>query len=347
MTKSMKAVAGIASAALLAGMNGATAQWIFPEGPGVKSSSQARAVEADGAPSPDLPEGWRWVVPVRPFSLESARHPNAWQAASFEGGAMRAITREGRPLEVMVWSAAGSSDSIAERVSFRVFLLDEAADNIGHNGKSSLRTDEAAMISFHWEDPTRLSGARWIGLAMLDYEGRAERAQNHREASEATGLRFPELPRVGEPFEFELKTLDGTRVTHEDFLGKVVIFDAWATWCGPCMQKMPEMRKLRDMYADRGVEIVGISMERYADDAAQRAKRAIERHELDWIHIDGSPSLEARRMWYNITGIESLPRMFIVDRNGVLRKDQYPGYWLPEFLDDLLEEQPPQAAAGD
>lgn len=47
----------------------------------------------------------------------------------------------------------------------------------------------------------------------------------------------------------------------EAFRGKVVILDIWATWCGPCRMEIPDFVKLQDKYRDRGLEIVGVSID--------------------------------------------------------------------------------------
>ena len=59
----------------------------------------------------------------------------------------------------------------------------------------------------------------------------------------------------------------GSAVTLEDFRGKVVLLDFWATWCKPCLAQMPHTQKLHDKYNKMGLEILGVHSERKADPA--------------------------------------------------------------------------------
>ncbi|MEJ7578034.1 MAG: TlpA disulfide reductase family protein [Pyrinomonadaceae bacterium] len=68
-----------------------------------------------------------------------------------------------------------------------------------------------------------------------------------------------ELP--ASAIDAELKTLDGKTLRLADYKGKVVVLDLWATWCGPCRQEIPHLVALRNDYAARGVEVIGLTIE--------------------------------------------------------------------------------------
>jgi thiol-disulfide isomerase/thioredoxin len=58
---------------------------------------------------------------------------------------------------------------------------------------------------------------------------------------------------------FVLNDPDGKAISFEQFKGKYVWIDFWASWCGPCKQAFPHMKELYAQYKDKGFEIVGVS----------------------------------------------------------------------------------------
>lgn len=81
--------------------------------------------------------------------------------------------------------------------------------------------------------------------------------------------------------EFELTTPDGKKLALKDLRGHIVLIDFWASWCGPCMDEMPNVKAIYEKYHDRGLEIVGVSM----DNNKANWERAIERAGLVWHHV--------------------------------------------------------------
>ena len=64
---------------------------------------------------------------------------------------------------------------------------------------------------------------------------------------------------VAPPYSFE--TWDGQTLSQEDFAGRLVVLNFWATWCVPCRQEMPAFQRLYSQYRDQGVAIVGIAVQ--------------------------------------------------------------------------------------
>jgi thiol-disulfide isomerase/thioredoxin len=74
---------------------------------------------------------------------------------------------------------------------------------------------------------------------------------------------LPKAPAVGgRPFGFEQKNIEGETVRFpEDYKGKLVLLDFWATWCGPCIKELPTVVKVYEEFHAKGFEILGVSLD--------------------------------------------------------------------------------------
>ncbi len=61
--------------------------------------------------------------------------------------------------------------------------------------------------------------------------------------------------------DFQLQTTDGRTFKLSDFRGKALVLNFWATWCTPCRVEMPWLIDFSERYKDKGVEVLGISMD--------------------------------------------------------------------------------------
>jgi len=110
-----------------------------------------------------------------------------------------------------------------------------------------------------------------------------------------------------QPPEFKGHTLDGTLINLSEFIGtKPVIIDFWASWCGPCIRDMPE---LKNLYAEGRVEIIGVSI----DDQSPPWVKALERLKLPWANILDEDKQIAKR--YKVI---SVPTKFVISKEGII-----------------------------
>jgi peroxiredoxin len=114
-------------------------------------------------------------------------------------------------------------------------------------------------------------------------------------------------------------------------LGKLTVLDFWASWCGPCRVDSPNLVKVYNTYKDKGLAIVGISL----DQQKESWKKAIDNDQLDWTHVS------YLKRWDDpiaaIYGVRSIPQLFLLDENGVvIAKERHATDFIPVLEKILL-----------
>lgn len=110
--------------------------------------------------------------------------------------------------------------------------------------------------------------------------------------------------------EFTLPAVDGSFVTMSDYQGKVVLVDFWATWCPPCNDMIPILSKLHKKYSDRGLVILGVSLDQ---DGLGALGTFVHENMIPYKVIMGDS-----RISRSFGGVSSIPTLYMVDRDGRL-----------------------------
>ena len=147
-----------------------------------------------------------------------------------------------------------------------------------------------------------------------------EMLANLKQASEsAEGMTIKDFTQPG---------LDGTPVSllGEVSKSKITVIDFWASWCGPCRQEMPFMVELYDKYKDKGLNIIGISL----DEDSDAWKAATQQLNIPWVQMSDLKG------WENVIAkhfcVTSIPHTIVVDQQGKILKRGLRSEKLEEFV---------------
>jgi peroxiredoxin len=220
------------------------------------------------------------------------------------------------------------SDSDKGNAHFRLAMVlqergvkekkDQCIQDSSDEFKTALQLDpKLAKARYHWGVTlARLhqdDAARAQFSAFLDEDRknpslheRAERFVDHVELARAT---------MAPPFM--ATTLDGQHISMDSLAGKVVLIDFWATWCGPCVNALPNIRHIAHKFEEQPFVVLSISLD--SDEA--KWKSFVEKNGMTWLQVrDGGYNGAVSKKF----GVTAIPATFSIDADGVL-EDQHVG----------------------
>lgn len=120
------------------------------------------------------------------------------------------------------------------------------------------------------------------------------------------------VARVGEPAPyFELKDLEGQSVSLDDFSGKPILLNFWATWCPPCRLEMPYLEQVYEEWSDQGLVVLAIN----EGESSAQVREFVQSYGLTFPVLLDTRGAVAQA--YNPQ--EFLPTSFFIDRDGVVQ----------------------------
>lgn len=130
--------------------------------------------------------------------------------------------------------------------------------------------------------------------------------------------------------EFQLQSVSNTElIQSQNYRGKVMLVNFWATWCPPCRKEIPSLIELQKQYKDQGFTVIGISVDQ---SEVEVIKKFTEKMEINYPVAVGT--MEVAKEFGSTAGI---PASFLIDRKGTINKS-YAGYVTNEQLKKDIEK---------
>jgi thiol-disulfide isomerase/thioredoxin len=133
-------------------------------------------------------------------------------------------------------------------------------------------------------------------------------------------------------FAFTIKDLKGTKVSFDQYKGKVVFINLWATWCGPCKAEMPAIQNLYNKMKDDSVTFIMLSLDK--DQALSKVEAYVQKNDYTFPVFMPSGYLAEQLQ------VPSIPTTFIISKEGkiVMKEVGTRNYDTKKMLDFLRKE---------
>ena len=286
-------------------------------------------------------DGWETIITDEPAKEMWARQYEVWRQEMEVATDVPPAIREG-----MDWGKFASDF----RATTDAKLKGQPYDYSGFRAQF-----DAHIAKYPTLDQVAYRAPDYLGALEAEMPGTSEEIWQHlkdapnpavREAV-AKHIRLREL--ATKPMEMTFTAADGRAVDLKILRGKVVLIDFWATWCGPCKEEIPNVKKVYAAYHDKGFEVVGVSLEdgkllpkdTPEQTAAKLAKARkvltdfTTKEDMPWPqYFDGKFWKNEISTQYAISGI---PAMFLLDQDGKVVSTNARGELLEKEVKRLLK----------
>lgn len=130
-----------------------------------------------------------------------------------------------------------------------------------------------------------------------------------------------------EPAQLRIKDIQGRYVSLNDYRGKVVLINFWATWCPPCRAEIPDLIKYQRDYGKQGLQVIGVT---YPPQTLAEVRRFVRRAKVNYPVALGTEETKSR-----FSPSEALPLTIVIGKDGRIQ-DIIEGILLPEEFEQKI-----------
>lgn len=157
-----------------------------------------------------------------------------------------------------------------------------------------------------------------------------------RAATEFIDAHKARVALVGSKLELkDLLSLDGEDLDWTNYEGKVLLIDFWATWCVPCLEEIPNLRKVSEQYPADELAVIAINI----DENEEAARQFITNQEFPWTNFRFSDATGFNAAFLKENGVVAIPFLMLVGKDGVVQNIHVRGNALKDAVAKSLGEE--------